>query len=59
MRAHIYKDNKLEKIEYLSSHDTLTPKAKERLKGILTYLSRLAENGHGNYFVEVKIDKNE
>jgi hypothetical protein len=56
MKAYIYKDNKLEKIEYLNNHQTLSTKGKIRLKRILTYLTRLSEKGESNYYIEVKIN---
>lgn len=57
MKAYIYKDNELEKIQHLNSHNVLTKKGKDRLKFILNNLQKLQENNRGNYYVEIKISK--
>lgn len=57
MKAYIYKDNQLEKIQHLNSHNVLTKKGKDRLKFILNNLQKLQQNNRGNYYVEIKISK--
>jgi hypothetical protein len=59
MRAYIYRNNELEKVEWINNRKVMDKKGMVKLKSIMTYLAKLTEKRESHYFVELKIDKDE
>jgi len=59
MRAYIYRNNELEKVELINNRKVMDKKGMVKLKSIMTYLSKLTEKRESHYYVELKIDKDE
>jgi len=57
MRAYIYRNNELEKVELINNRKVMDKKGMVKLKLIMTYLSKLTEKRESHYYVELKIDK--